>query len=188
MPADRPPRLLVLLSGSIACYKACFAISRLVQAGVEVRAAVTPAALRFIGASTLKGLTSYPVFGDVWEPGRAMDHIGLARWADLALACPATASLVNRFAAGVADDAPTTLFLAWELQKKPWWIAPAMNTAMLEHPVTQASLQRLAALPGIRILGTASGSLACGETGPGRLLDPEHLVKDVLTHFALPTP
>jgi len=178
----RKPRLLFLLSGSIACYKACFAISRLAQAGVEIRTAATPAALQFVGRATLEGLTGQPVFADLWEPGRAMDHIDLARWADLALVCPATANTVNRLAAGLADDPVGTLFLAWELKKKPWWIAPAMNVAMLNHPLTRASLEKLAGL-GVRVLPTGEGALACGEQGEGRLPEPEQLVMQVLAEL-----
>lgn len=178
----RKPRLLIFLTGSISCYKACFAISRLVQAGVEVRTVATPSALQFVGKATLEGLTGYPVASDLWESGKAMDHIHLARWADLALVCPATANTINRLAAGLADDLVGSLFLAWELKKKPWWIAPAMNVAMLEHPLTQASLQKLSAL-GVRILGTGTGTLACGEEGSGRLLEPDQLVTEVLVQL-----
>lgn len=179
--ADQP-KVLFLLSGSIACYKACFAISRLVQAGVQVRTVATPAAMQFIGPATLEGLTTYPVFTDLWAPGRAMDHIDLTRWADLALLCPATGNTLNRLAAGLADDPVGSLFLAWDLQKKPWWVAPAMNSAMLAHPATQTSLTRLTAM-GVRVLGTDSGVLACGEVGAGRLLEPDVLVAEVLQHL-----
>ena len=85
-------------------------------------------------------------------------------------------------AAGMADDLVGSLFLAWELQKKPWWVAPAMNTAMFEHPLTQASLQKLAGL-GVRVLPTGTGPLACGEEGAGRLLEPEQLVLHVLAEL-----
>lgn len=176
------PRLLFALTGSIACYKACHAISRLVQAGVEIQTIATPAALRFIGPATLEGLTGRAPFTDLWENGRAMDHIELARWADLALVCPATANTVARLAAGLADDPIGTLFLAWELKKKPWWIAPAMNHAMLAHPATTANLQKLAA-HGVRVLPTGEGAQACGETGAGRLLEPEDLVIHVLAQL-----
>jgi len=179
MSSASKPRVLFLLSGSIACYKACFAISRLVQAGVEVRTVATPSALRFVGKATLEGLTGQPVATDLWEPGRAMEHIGLARWADLALVAPATANTINRLAGGAADDLVGALFLAWELKKKPWWIAPAMNVAMYQHPITQASLQKLSGL-GVTVLPTGDGALACGEEGAGRLLEPEKLVMDVL--------
>jgi phosphopantothenoylcysteine decarboxylase/phosphopantothenate--cysteine ligase len=96
--------------------------------------------------------------------------------------CPATANTLNRLAAGLADDPVGTLFLAWELQKKPWWVAPAMNVAMLNHPLTQASLQKLSAL-GVRVLPTGSGPLACGEEGGGRLLEPEEIVQHVLAQL-----
>jgi len=182
MTTARKPRLLFFLTGSISCYKACFAISRLVQAGVEVRTVATPAALQFVGKATLEGLTGQPVASDMWEPGRAMEHINLARWADLALVAPATANTINRLANGLADDLVGSLFLAWEIQKKPWWIAPAMNVAMFEHPLTQASLAKLGGL-GVRVLPTGSGPLACGEEGAGRLLEPEQLVLQVLAEL-----
>lgn len=182
MTTARKPRLLFLLSGSISCYKACFAISRLAQAGIEIQTVATAAALQFVGKATLEGLTGRPVLSDMWESGKAMDHIELARWADLALLCPATANTVNRLAAGLAEDSVGTLFLAWELKRKPWWIAPAMNVAMLDHPVTQASLQKLSAL-GTRVLGTGTGALACGEEGAGRLLEPEQIVTEVLVQL-----
>lgn len=173
------PRLLFALTGSIACYKACHALSRLVQAGIEVQTMATPAALRFIGPATLEGLTGRPPMLDLWEPGRAMDHIELARWADLALVCPATANTLARLAQGLADDALGSLFLAWELKRKSWWMAPAMNHAMLAHPATQANLATLRTM-GVRILPTAEGPQACGEIGAGRLLEPDDLVVEVL--------
>jgi phosphopantothenoylcysteine decarboxylase/phosphopantothenate--cysteine ligase len=176
------PRLLFALSGSISCYKACHAISRLAQAGVEVQTVATAGALRFIGAATLEGLTGRAPFTDLWEKGRAMDHIDLARWADLALVCPASANTLNRLAGGLADDPVGALFLAWELQKKPWWVAPAMNTAMWVHPATTASVARLSGM-GVRVLAPESGALACGEIGAGRLMEPETLVLHVLAQL-----
>jgi phosphopantothenoylcysteine decarboxylase/phosphopantothenate--cysteine ligase len=177
--------VLFLLSGSIACYKACTVVSRLTQAGVTVQTVATPAALRFVGTATLEGLSGRPVFTDVFESGRALDHIELARAADLALVCPATANTLNRLGAGLADDPIGALFLAWELKKKPWWVAPAMNAAMWEHPATVASIARLRGW-GVRVLDPAEGPHACGEAGPGRLVEPEAIVAEVLA--ALPPP
>jgi phosphopantothenoylcysteine decarboxylase/phosphopantothenate--cysteine ligase len=176
------PRVLFALSGSISCYKACHAISRLVQAKVEVQTVCTAGALRFIGAATLEGLTGRAPFTDLWTPGRAMDHIELARWADLAVLAPGTANTINRLAAGLADDPVGALFLAWEHGRKPWWIAPAMNHAMLGNAVTRASLDRLAGL-GVRILPTGEGAQACGEFGAGRLIEPDDLVMHVLAEL-----
>ncbi|HWL17633.1 MAG TPA: flavoprotein [Opitutus sp.] len=173
------PHVLFLLTGSIACYKACTAISRLAQAGVTVQTVATPSALQFVGAATLEGLSGRPVFTDVFAPGRALDHIELARAADLALVCPATANTLNRLAAGIADDAVGTLFLAWELKTKPWVVAPAMNAMMWEHPATAASLGRLRGW-GVRVIEPAEGMHACGEAGAGRLPEPESIATQVL--------
>ena len=175
--------VLFLLSGSIACYKACTVVSRLAQAGVTVQTAATPAALRFVGRATLEGLSGRPVFSDLWEEGRALDHIELARAADLALVCPAPANTITRLSAGLAGDPVTTLFLAWELKTKPWWIAPAMNARMWEHPATVESLARLRAW-GVRVLDPAEGPHACREDGPGRLADPEGIASEVLAALA----
>lgn len=176
---SRRPHVLVLLSGSIACYKACTTISRLTQAGVTVQTVATASALRFVGAATLEGLSGRPVFGNLWEEGRALDHINLAREADLALVCPATANTLNRLAAGLADDPIGALFLAWEFPQKPWWVAPAMNVHMWNHPSTQASLTTLRSW-GVTVVDPESGAQACGEIGPGRLADPEALAAQVL--------
>jgi phosphopantothenoylcysteine decarboxylase len=171
--------VLFFLTGSIACAKACTVISRLAQADVTVQTVATPAALHFIGPATLEGLSGRPVFSDMWESGRALDHIECARQADLALVCPATGNTLNRLAAGLADDLVGALFLAWELKTKPWWVAPAMNTFMWQHPATQASVEKLRGW-GVRFIEPDAGMLACGEIGPGRLADPERIAAEVL--------
>ena len=98
--------LLFVFTGSIAGFKACEAVSRLVQRGHRVRCVATTAALRFVGPATLEGLTGSPVLTDLFEGGRALEHIGLTRWADAVVVCPATANTINRFAAGLAEDLP----------------------------------------------------------------------------------
>jgi len=170
-------KILILMSGSIAAYKVCSLISLLVKNQIHVRVAASPSALKFVGEATLEGLTGEKVHSDLWEKGHAMDHIQLERWADLILAAPASAHFLNRCASGIGDDLLTTLFLAHEF-KKPFLVAPAMNTAMYLNPVTQGSLQKLKAL-GLQVLETASGVLACGETGYGRLLEPDQLWKEI---------
>ena len=121
--------ILFVLTGSIAGFKACEAVSQLVQRGHQVRTVATAAALRFIGPATLEGLTGAPVLWDMFAPGVALEHINLTRWADLVIVCPATANTLNRLAAGLADDLPGALFLAHD-RAKPWLVAPAMNPAM----------------------------------------------------------
>ncbi|KXU36707.1 hypothetical protein AXK12_02820 [Cephaloticoccus capnophilus] len=176
-------RVLFGLSGSIAAYKACTVISRLVQAGVSVQCVATPAALRFIGRATLEGLSARPVYSELWENGRALDHIALAREADLALLCPATANTLNRLAAGLADDCLGTLFLAWQ-REKPWWIAPAMNPHMWTHPATTAAIEKLKSW-GAHILEPVDGLHACGDTGIGRLMEPEQIASEVLAKLEI---
>ncbi|WII72538.1 bifunctional phosphopantothenoylcysteine decarboxylase/phosphopantothenate--cysteine ligase CoaBC [Bdellovibrio sp. 22V] len=171
-------KVLFIMTGSIACYKACHVISRLVQNGCEVQVVATPSALKFVGNATLEGLTGKPVVSDMYAAGNVMDHIHLMRWADAIVVAPATASFLNKAAQGVGDDLVQTLFLAHDF-KKPFLIAPAMNTSMYLHPVTQKSLETLRGM-GLQILDTASGILACGEEGWGKLLEPDMILKFVL--------
>lgn len=170
-------RVLFLMSGSIAAYKACHVISRLMQRGHELEIVASPWALEFVGEATLEGLTGRPVHQSMFGSGAHMSHIHLVRWADLVIVCPATANTINKLANGIGDDLMTTLFLAHDFSK-PWLIAPAMNTKMYHHPVTRESVQRLSQM-GCRILETASGVLACGEIGDGKLLDPELLLESI---------
>lgn len=173
-------KVLFQISGSIAAYKAAHVISRLMQNGCEVQTVLTHSAAQFIGPATLEGLTGKPVITDTFQAGNMMDHIHLARWADLAILCPATANSINKLAAGIADDFIGTLFLAYE-KSKPYLIAPAMNEQMLNHPATQKSLETLQSY-GVEILGTNAGLLACGEEGYGKLLDPDVILQKVLSY------
>ena len=176
--------LLFVFTGSIAGFKACEAVSQLVQRGHRVRAVATAAALRFIGPATLEGLTGSPVPTDMFAPGAALDHINLTRWADLVIVCPATANTINRFAAGLADDLAGALFLAHD-RTKPFLIAPAMNPAMWSHPATVAAVGKLRGW-GVRFLPVGEGRTACGEIGAGRLAEPAGIVQAVEAALARP--
>jgi phosphopantothenoylcysteine decarboxylase/phosphopantothenate--cysteine ligase len=167
-------KVLFILSGSIAAYKACAVISRLVQDGNEVQTVATPSALKFVGAATLEGLTGKPALSDLWENGRAMDHIHLSRWADFGVLCPASANTVNRAAIGLGEDLVGNLLLAWP-KNKALHIFPAMNVEMFKNPVTRENLARLQAR-GFTVHETGAGNLACGEEGEGRLLEPEQIL------------
>lgn len=168
-------KVLFMMTGSIACYKACHVVSRLVQNNCDVQVVASASALKFVGNATLEGLTGRPVVSDMYAVGNVMDHIHLMRWADVILVAPATANFINKAAQGVGDDLLQTLFLAHDF-KKPFLIAPAMNTSMYLHPVTQKSLIALKDM-GVQILDTASGILACGEEGWGKLLEPDLILK-----------
>lgn len=174
-----------VLTGSVAGYKACDAISRLVQLGHRVRAVATESALRFVGVATLEGLTGERVLTQLFEPGAAMEHIHITRWADVVVVCPATANTLNRFAAGLADDLAGALFLAHD-RSKPFLMAPAMNPAMWRHPATQESVAKLGKW-GVRFISVGDGRMACGETGEGRLAEPADIVAGVEAALARPS-
>jgi phosphopantothenoylcysteine decarboxylase / phosphopantothenate---cysteine ligase len=175
-------KVLFMLSGSIAAYKACTVISRLAQADCEVQTVASRSALEFVGAATLEGLTGRPVATELFAGGSYMDHIRLIRWADLVVLCPATANTINRLAAGIGDDLISTLFLAHDFDK-PFVIAPAMNVAMYRHPATRRSLAQLRSW-GVDVLEPGAGMLACGEVGQGRLLEPELILSQLTARLA----
>ncbi|MEW6195879.1 MAG: bifunctional phosphopantothenoylcysteine decarboxylase/phosphopantothenate--cysteine ligase CoaBC [Bacteroidota bacterium] len=175
-------KILFKITGSIAAYKSVYLISKLVQDNCEVKIVATDDALKFIGSATLEGLTGNPVYTDSFAPNQVMSHINLDKWADLVIVCPATANTINKFANGVADNLLTSLFLAHDWTK-PYLIAPAMNTLMYQHPATQASLKKLEEW-GVLILPTAEGYLACGDTGKGKLLEPDEIYERIFVALA----
>lgn len=174
-------KILVKITGSIAAYKSAYLISKLMQAGFEVEVVMTKSALQFIGVATLEGLTHKPIYTDTFEHGKMMSHIELTKWADLTIVVPADANTISKFANGIADNLVTSLFLAHD-QKKPYLIAPAMNTAMFMHPATQESLNKLSKW-GLYILPTDEGYLACGDIGEGKLLEPDIIFGYICNHL-----
>ncbi|MFW6346411.1 MAG: bifunctional phosphopantothenoylcysteine decarboxylase/phosphopantothenate--cysteine ligase CoaBC [Halomonas sp.] len=171
-------RVLLGISAGIAAYKSAQLARLLKQAGAEVRVVMTQGAQAFITPLTLQALTGEPVRTSLLDPEAeaGMGHIELARWADIILVAPATADLMARLAAGMADDLLTTLCLASEADRV---MAPAMNQAMWRHPATGRNAARLAD-DGWRLLGPASGDQACGDVGPGRMLEPEAILAALL--------
>ena len=176
--------VLFILTGSIACYKACAAISQLVQRGHRVRVVATPSALKFVGAATLEGLTGNRVAHDLFAAGEALDHLELGRGSELTIVCPATANTLNRMAAGLGDDLAGALLLAHDWSK-PLLVAPAMNPRMLSHPATAAALAQLQRW-GARIVGGTAGRTACGDVGEGRMAEPEEIVAAIETALTPP--
>ena len=183
----RQPNILLLMSGSIACAKVTGLISTWVKSGHQVQVACTRSVAHFVRAATLEGFTGHPVHVDTFTPGQVMDHVHLAQWADVIIAAPATANLINKFAAGIADDVVTTIWQAAWGRHKPLIIVPAMNTAMWNYPATQDSIARLGAW-GVEVLPTAAGDLACGEVGAGRMLEPEEILQRLATRFNAAAP
>ena len=172
--ASVPSRILLGVSGGIAAYKACELTRRLRDAGAEVRVVLTANAERFVTATIFQALSGQPVRSSLWDAAAeaAMGHIELARWAERIVIAPATADLIARLAHGRADDLLTTLCLASE---RPPLLVPAMNHAMWAHPATQANVVTLRSR-GVELLGPAVGDQACGETGPGRMVEPADIV------------
>ncbi|MEM1230305.1 MAG: bifunctional phosphopantothenoylcysteine decarboxylase/phosphopantothenate--cysteine ligase CoaBC [Pseudomonadota bacterium] len=171
--------ILLGITGGIAAYKAPALVRELRSAGAEVQVVLTRAAESFVTPTSLQAVAGSRVRRDLWDPEAeaAMGHIELARWADLLLVAPATANCMASFAAGRADDLLTTLYLA---TAAPVAIAPAMNQQMWQHPATVRNLAQLAT-DGVQVLGPASGEQACGEVGPGRMLEPADIVAALST-------
>ncbi|MGL5533477.1 MAG: bifunctional phosphopantothenoylcysteine decarboxylase/phosphopantothenate--cysteine ligase CoaBC, partial [Plesiomonas shigelloides] len=163
-------------------YKCVELVRRLREKGAEVRVVMTAAAKAFITPLTLQAVSGHPVADDLLDPAAesSMGHIQLAKWADLVLLAPATADLMARMVAGMGNDLLTTLCLA---TSAPLAIAPAMNQQMYQAQVTQENIAKLAAR-GALIWGPAEGAQACGDVGPGRMLEPAELCQRVSQHFA----
>jgi phosphopantothenoylcysteine decarboxylase/phosphopantothenate--cysteine ligase len=181
-------RLVIGMTGGIAAYKVCELVRRLQDEGASVRVVMTTSAREFVTATTMQALSGQPVATDQWgEQGarvaNAMPHIELSRDADAMLIAPCTANFMAKLAHGLADDLLSTLALARRASPPcPLLVAPAMNVEMWHHPATQRNLATLRA-DGVEILGPASGSQACGETGAGRMLEPHELLEDLIAHF-----
>jgi len=171
-------RIVLGVTGGIAAYKAADLVRRLRERGAEVRVVMTRAATAFVTPLTFQAVSGHPVGHDLLDASAeaAMGHIELARWADTVLVAPATADFIARLAAGLADDLLTTLCLA---TTAPLVLAPAMNHRMWAHPATQANCETLRRR-GVRLLGPAEGDQACGERGPGRMLEPAGIAAAVL--------
>ena len=175
MKDETRKHILLGVTGGIAAYKSPDLVRRLAEQGAEVQVAMTSAAQEFVTPMTFQAVSGRPVRTDLWDAAAeaAMGHIELARWADLVLVAPASADFLARLAHGQADDLLTTLCLATDA---PIAVAPAMNRLMWANPATQANVGTLRSR-GVRVFGPAEGDQACGEVGPGRMLEPLQLAE-----------
>ncbi len=174
-------KILLGITGGIAAYKSAILCRDLIRLGAEVRVVMTEAATHFITPLTLQALSGHPVLNDLFaaEAEHGMGHIELARWADRLLIAPASAQTIAKLAHGEADNLLTTTVLASDA---PLLIAPAMNNVMWQDAATQGNIDLLLAR-GVTILGPASGDQACGETGPGRMLEPDEITEFLQLQF-----
>lgn len=166
-----PRKILLIVGGGIAAYKACELVRLIRKDGADVTCVVTEGGQQFVTPMTLAALSEKPVYTTLWDLKNEaeMGHIQLSREADLVVVCPATADLMAKMAAGIADDLATTLLLATD---KPVVAVPAMNVRMWDHPATRRNVARLRA-DGVTVLEPDEGTMACGEYGPGRLPEPD---------------
>jgi len=170
-------KVLLIVGGGIAAYKSLELVRLLKKAGHQVTPVLTKGGEHFVTAMSLGTLAESTVYTSLWELKDEVEigHIQLSRAADFILVCPATADLLAKMAAGIADDLATTLLLATD---KPVVVVPAMNVRMWQHAATQRNIAQLKS-DGVRVIAPAEGEMACGEFGPGRLPEPENLVQAI---------
>lgn len=168
-------RVLLGVTGGIAAYKACVLTRLLTQAGAAVQVVMTPSATRFVGTDTFAALSGRPTYTEVWEEPGSVLHVRLARGADVAVVAPATANVMAKLSGGIADDLLTSTLLEATC---PLVVAPAMHSGMWEHPATQANVRALEER-GTVVVGPASGPLAAGDEGVGRMAEPEDILAAV---------
>lgn len=181
-------KILLIVGGGIAAYKALELVRLLKRAGAEVMAVLTAAGAEFVTPMSLAALTGHPVRQALFMPEdeTAMGHIELSRWADLVVVAPATAGLIAKAANGLADDLASTTLLATD---KRVLLAPAMNVRMWLHPAVQANVERLKTFDGFRgvaVVGPDEGEMACGEYGPGRMAEPAAILAEIQRLLAGP--
>ncbi|MFO1191798.1 MAG: bifunctional phosphopantothenoylcysteine decarboxylase/phosphopantothenate--cysteine ligase CoaBC [Rhodoferax sp.] len=184
----RDKHIVLGLTGGVACYKAAELCRGLLKEGATVQVVMTEAACRFITPVTMQALSGRPVFTSQWDDREAnnMPHINLAREADMILLAPCSADFIARLAQGRADELLSLMCLARPAARVPLLLAPAMNREMWSHPATQRNLQQVVA-DGATVLGVGHGDQACGETGDGRMLEPDEILQDVIAALQAPS-
>ncbi|MDX2027428.1 MAG: bifunctional phosphopantothenoylcysteine decarboxylase/phosphopantothenate--cysteine ligase CoaBC [Alphaproteobacteria bacterium] len=178
--------VLLIISGGIAAYKSLELIRRLRDGSVKVRCVLTQGGAQFVTPLSVSALSEEQVYGDLWSltDEHQMGHIRLAREADLIVVAPASANLIAKMAQGLADDLASTVLLATD---KPVLLAPAMNGVMWQNPATQANIATLKKR-GVKMIGPASGTMACGEEGEGRMSEPAEILAAITKYFSVPGP
>ncbi len=178
--ASSPHRIIVGLSGGIACYKVAHVVSALAQAGIEVTVAMTDAATRFVGPLTFQALSGRPVYTSPWEHIESSDpqHISLARAANLMLIAPCTMDMLAKLAHGRTDDVVSLIASAMEPNRQPILLAPSMNEVMWNQPSTVRNVKQLRQ-DGFQVIEPGRGWQACRTEGVGRLAEPAEMIDAV---------
>lgn len=175
-------KIIVGITGGIAAYKAPMLVRQLVKMGAEVKCVATPHALEFVTPLTLETVSNNKLYSDLFatQNDHSTEHISLKVWGDAMVVAPATANCIGKLANGIADDALSTLLLAF---RKPLFICPAMNTQMLECPSVVRNMELLKSM-GVHLIEATNGELACGTSGKGRMEEPEAIVEQLVKHLA----
>jgi len=180
-------RVLVAVTGGIACYKSAALVSKLAQAGADVRVIMTPAATQFVGPLTFESLSGRPVLtriGDTDDQPESQ-HVGLARWCELMVVVPASADIIGKMAAGLCDDLVSLTVCALP-SRTPLLLAPAMNADMWASPIVQRNVLTLIELLSVKVVGPAEGWQACRTRGVGRMSEPE-VIFDAVVEYCVKT-
>src|SRR6516165_8922797 len=180
------PRILLVVGGGIAAYKACELVRLIRKGGGEVTCVLTEGGAKFVTAMALAALSENPVHTTLWDLRNEveMGHIQLSRESDLVVVCPATANMLAKMASGIADDLATTLLLATD---KPVMAVPAMNVRMWQHAATVRNVEVLRAA-GVDVMEPDEGAMACGEFGAGRLPEPAAIWARIAAYFGIEVP
>jgi phosphopantothenoylcysteine decarboxylase/phosphopantothenate--cysteine ligase len=184
MPQDKlnleSTNILLGVTGGVAAYKALDLASRITAQGANVKTVMTENACRLVGPKSFQAVTASPVYTDMWADTEdfKISHIALVDWADILVVAPATANIIAKAANGICDDLLSTMLCTcW---KKTTIIAPAMNTQMWENPIVQANIEKLKKI-GFEIVGPATGRLACGTQGIGRMTEPQDILDTIVS-------
>ncbi|MDO5552598.1 MAG: flavoprotein [Planctomycetia bacterium] len=180
MTGSKDKEILIGVTGGIAAYKVATLVSLLKRHGLGVSVMMTESAMQLVSPQTFSALSGRPVRSSLWDRASAHPHIDLARVADLLCIAPATANIMAKSAHGLADDLVSTTILAFD---GPIIMAPAMNRVMWEKPATQRNCEQLRN-DGIELIGPESGHLSCGESGAGRMVEPETLFEAIMSRLS----
>jgi phosphopantothenoylcysteine decarboxylase/phosphopantothenate--cysteine ligase len=173
-------KILIGVTGGIAAYKTCSLINMFLKEGADVKVIMTNGATKFVTPLTFQSLTNHPVYVDMWQTynKEEVEHISLAKWADIMVISPATANIIGKIANGLADDLLTTVIMALP-KETPVLIAPAMNTNMWENPIVQRNVESLSKDKKYKFIDPRKGVLACRDEGSGKIADNEDIFEEV---------
>lgn len=172
-------KILVGVTGGIAAYKSCSLVNLFLKEGADVKVVMTEGATKFVAPLTFQSLTNHPVYADMWQTfnKEEVEHISLAKWADIVVLSPATANTIGKIAHGIADNLLTTIVMALP-EETPVLIVPAMNTNMWENPITQKNVEVLLGYKKYKFIDPRKGVLACRDEGAGKVADNQDILEE----------